>query len=57
LYQTHKSGAKIVDRLTDATLAQKYFLMIMAGADIGYDETISKKLSVIAKGLGIEIKE
>ena len=42
--------------MNDATLHQKYFLSLMAAEDINYKDTISLKLSGIAKGVGIEFK-
>lgn len=50
----HKNGAKIVNTLHEATLAQKYFLMMMAADDINYQNSIDLKLTGIGKGVGVE---
>lgn len=56
LYQTHKSGARIVSSINDATLHQTYFLNLMAVEDINYENTIDLKLEGIAKGLGVSFE-
>ena len=56
LYNAHKSGARIVSCLKDATLHQRYFLMLMSAEDINYQNSIDLKLTGIAKGVGIEFK-
>ena len=55
LYQAHKYSP-IVERLPDATLFQKHFLMMMAVKDLNYMDTIDVKLEGIAKGVGVEFK-
>ena len=52
----HKNGAKIVKRFSDATLAQRYFLLLMSAEDINLLNSIDLKLTGIAKGVGIEFK-
>ena len=56
LYQAHKYSP-IVERLPDATLYQKHFLMLMAVQDLNYMDTIDIKLEGIAKGVGVEFKK
>ncbi len=56
MYNVHKNGAKIVDKLYDATSLQKYFLMLMSGEDIQFMNSIEHKLVGIAKGVGVEFK-
>lgn len=53
LYQTHKSGARLVNCMDDATLHQKYFLSLMAAEDLNFMNSIENKLIGIAKGVGI----
>jgi hypothetical protein len=43
--------------MTEATLFQKQFLLMMAGKDIEYRQNIDTKLTGIAKGIGIEFKK
>ena len=57
LYNVHKNGAKLVDKLYDATMYQKYFLFLMSAEDINYQNSIEHKLIGIAKGVGIEFKK
>ena len=42
--------------MNDATLAQKYFLSLMAAEDINYMNSIENKLIGIAKGVGISFE-
>lgn len=57
LYNVHKNGARLVDKLYDATMHQKYFLFLMSAEDINYQNSIENKLIGIAKGVGIEFKD
>lgn len=56
LYQSHKDGLKLCDKLQDATEFQKVFLYLMAGKEIEFKQNIDIKLTGIAKGVGIEFK-
>ena len=46
-----------MDRLTEATEYQKYFLWLMAAQQVEYQQLIDTKLTGIAKGVGIEFKK
>ena len=57
IYQSHIDGLRIVDRLTDATEYQKYFLWLMAAQQVEYQMKIDNRLVGIAKGVGVEFKK
>lgn len=50
----HRNGARIVNRICDATVYQRYFLGLMAAEDINYRNSIETRLTGIAKGVGVE---
>ena len=56
LWETHKY-TPLVERLSNATMFQKTFFMMMAGKDISFRQTIDMKLEGIAKGVGVEFKK
>lgn len=43
--------------MSDCTMFQKHWLMLMAAQDLNYRNAIDTKLTGIAKGVGIEFKE
>lgn len=56
LWETHKY-TPLVACLSDATLFQKQFFMLMAVEDMNYKSSIDVKLTGIAKGVGVEFKK
>ena len=50
----HRNGARLVDKISDATVYQRYFLGLMAAEDINYRNSIETRLTGIAKGVGVE---